>query len=273
MFLNELLDLNEAGSMIHWDYGDEDVNKTLMSLIKYNNGLWKSAKQRDYLTGPKGPMGGDFKNNGHQRRDYEFMDTHFGVKMDKKKDQYAIHTGGYVRWADYGSKSARSIGFYYVMDNLGVVAKYKLGWKYVGTSAGIDKAKTKLEWERPAKVDTSALETSEKEAKKSAEEKEKAAASTQYVGTPGEWIDDIKVKIEKIVDLGAGDYGERYMTVIKDDSGNTYNYFGWPKVSESGHEEIYKQDYVMRAKVKKHYVNKNNVKVTVLGYPKFRSKK
>lgn len=272
MLLNELLDLNEAGASIHWDYGDEEVNKTLNNLIKFNNGLWKSAKQRDFLTGPKGPMGGDFKNNGHQRRDYEFMDTHFGVKMDKKKDEFAIHTGGYVRWADYGSKSARSIGFYYVMDKLGVVRKYKLGWKYVGTSAGIDKAKTKLEWERPKDVDTSALETSEKDAAKASAEKEKAAAATKHVGQPGEWIEDISVKIEKIADLGAGDYGEKYMTIIKDNEGNTYNYFGWPKVSQ-GQEEMYKQDYVMRAKVKKHYVNKNGIKVTVIGYPKFKEKK
>ena len=29
----------------------------------------------------------------------------------------------------------------------------------------------------------------------------------------------------------------------------------------------------MRAKVKKHYVNKNGIKVTVVGYPKFGVKK
>ena len=87
-------------------------------------------------------------------------------------------------------------------------------------------------------------------------------------------IEDVKVKIEKMVDLGDGDYGIRWMTIIKDDQGNTYNYFGYPKLGGVGSaEDIYKGSWVMRAKVKKHYVNKNGIKVTVIGYPKFGAQK
>ena len=282
MFLRELLELNEGAPSIHWDFGAEDVAKTLNSLIKYNNGVWKSAKQRAFLTGPKGPMGGDFEKSGHQRRDYTNMKNWFGVEADEKKDQYVIQCSGYYRFAEYGSKSVRRFEFMYVMDEAGVVKKYKLGFHYgKGTakgSSGVDLSKTKVEWERTGKVNDKELKAADKAFKKEVatkeKEKAKAAADSQYVGEIGKWIEDVKVKIEKMVDLGDGDYGIRWMTIIKDEQGNTYNYFGYPKLGGVGSaEDIYKGSWVMRAKVKKHYVNKNGIKVTVIGYPKFGAQK
>jgi len=104
--------------------------------------------------------------------------------------------------------------------------------------------------------------------KNAADKKAEENSKSQYLGEPGKWIEDLIVKIEKVIDLGDGDYGTRWMTIMKDDMGNVLNYFGYPKV-DSGIDEKYEKRFSLRAKVKKHYVNKNGVKVTVVGYPKF----
>lgn len=279
MLLSEIL--QEYGAdypQYQWDHKDDERFKTLSSLVKYNNGVWKSAKQRDFLTGPKGIMGGDSKNSGHQRRDYESMKNWFGVEADPKKNQFVIQTAGSVAWAP-GKKAWKRFEWMWVLDDYGVVKKYKLGFEETGPgSSGVDKKKTKLEWERKGKIDTKAFDDSAKDKANADAAKDKAkkdaADKSQYVGKPGEWIDDKIVKIEKMVDLGEGNFGTRWMTIIKDEDGNTYNYFGWPKTGgDVSQEAIYKNTYSMRAKVKKHYVNKNGIKVTVVGYPKFGVKK
>lgn len=276
MLLSELLVEYGDYPKYQWDYKDDERFKTLSSLVKYNNGVWKSAKQRDFLTGKNGIMGGDASNNGHQRRDYDNMKNWFGVEADSKKNEYVIQTSGSVAWAP-GKKAWQRFEWMWVLDDYGVVKKYKLGFKITGPgSSGVDKKKTKLDWERSGKIDTKAFDDSAKEKAAAAAEREKVKKDTadksQFVGSLGEWIEDKIVKIEKIVDLGEGDYGIRWMTIIKDEDGNTYNYFGWPKINGTP-EEIYKGSYSMRAKVKKQYVNKNGIKVTVVGYPKFGVKK
>lgn len=279
MLLSEVLtEYGDDYPKYQWDFKADECFKTLSSLVKYNNGVWKSAKQRDFLTGPKGIMGGDFAKNGNQRRDYANMKNWFGVEADEKKNEYVISTAGSVAWAP-GKKAWKSFQWMWVLDDYGVVKKYKLGFKDTGPgSTGVDKKKTKLEWERTGKIDTKAFDDSTKEKADADASKEKAkkdaADKSQYVGKPGEWVEDKIVKIEKIINLGDGDYGPRLMSIIKDEEGNTYNYFGLPKVGNVGAtEDYYKETYVMRAKVKKHYENKNGIKVTVIGYPKFGVKK
>ncbi len=256
--------LNEAPTY-QWHYRDDERFKTLSSLIK-NNGVWKSAKQREFMTNPKGLLGGDFHDNGNQRRDYDFLKNNFNV--DINKHEFAIFISGSVQWAA-GKKAHQNFGWVFVMDDFGVVRKYKLGWKIHGESSfTIDKKKTKLEWERPLSIDSSKLEAEEKELKKAKDKKEEIKKSiadkSEFVGEIGKWIDNVSVKIEKIINLGSGDYGERYMTIVVDDDGHNYNYFGYPNGIEVG------ENAKMRAKVKKHYINKNGIKITVIGYPKFK---
>jgi hypothetical protein len=274
MLLSQIV-LTEAVT-VKWNFNDDERSKTLNSLIKYNNGLWKSAKQRDFLTSPKGIMGGEFPN-GSQRRDFANLKSFFNVDIDDKKTQYVIDVGGWVSWADYGSKSVKPFTYLFVLDNLGVVKKYKL--KYYMPAKGshqVDTKKTKLEWERPKNVDSSALEKDAKDLEitkaTKQKEQEQEAAKMVYLGNPGEWIEDLEVKIENIVDLGAGEWGTKWMTVIKDKNGNLLNYFGFPK-EVTNNDDYKNKQYLMRAKVKKHYVNKKGQKVTVVGYPKFKEKK
>ena len=272
MLLREIL--NEVGPPhAQWGRGDDERAKTLNSLIKYNNGVWKSAKQRDFLTSDKGILGGDFEDSrgyGHQRRDYPFLKSHFGV--DIKKPQYAIIVSGSMNFADYGSKGLRHFGNVFVMDDAGVVAKYKLAYTYgkgnLKGAASLDTKRIKLEWERSGKVDTKELDKASKamadEKKQREDDRKKENDKSDYIGSPGEWIKDLEVKIEKVVDLGPGEFGNRWMTIMKDNNSNVLNYFGYPKAETRDEKK-----FVLRAKVKKHYVNKNGVKVTVVGYPKF----
>lgn len=161
-----LLEYDRDYPKYQWSHGDEDRFKTLSSMVKYNNGLWKSVKQRNFLTGPKGSMGGDFTNNGHQRRDYENLKSWFGVEADSKNNEYVIQTDGSVAWAP-GKKAWKSFSWMWVLDDYGVVKKYKLGFKETGPgSSGIDKKKTKLEWERTGKIDTKEFDSADEEFKK-----------------------------------------------------------------------------------------------------------
>jgi hypothetical protein len=121
---------------------DQDTHSTLTSLIKSNDGQYKSVKQADFL------------NKRFTREnlwDSESAMKNFGIQLTA--DQFMVSTNAYVRWVGYGTKSVRPVTWMFVMDQHGVVAQYKLG--YVGDMRGgtsPDPAKTTTVWQRMAEV-------------------------------------------------------------------------------------------------------------------------
>lgn len=118
---------------------DADFHRTVKSLIKDNNGCYKSVKQANFLYK-------SFK----ERRDPDSVETVknlFGI--DIVDGQRVLMICGYTKWADYGSDSYRPVRWIYVYDKAGIVGEYKLG--YVGTmrkGTHPDPEKTKKLWTR-----------------------------------------------------------------------------------------------------------------------------
>lgn len=119
---------------------DADAFKSLSSLVKTNNGQYKSVKQAQFLD----------KVCRRARQGYDTPESvmnFYGIPMGA--DQYIVQTSAMTRWADYGSRSARPVTWIFVMDTHGVVAQYKLG--YVGdmrSGTSPDPKKTQKLWER-----------------------------------------------------------------------------------------------------------------------------
>lgn len=221
--------VNEAGGFNFSNENDAEIARNFGGLVKSNNGLFKSAKQAAFLkrkygwdiAGPSDPKwGGGFRDD---------VKKFFGI--DLQPGQKAISADGYVRWADYGSKSVRPVTWYYVVDDLGVVAKYKLGYKGSmrgGTSP--DPAKTKLEWKRPDNVDTSALQGdmknhSDEKAKQDAANAATAAAGS-HLGSEKDRVRGTTATIEGVWGPKEGAYGSYYINRLRDDAGKALLYFG-----------------------------------------------
>lgn len=123
---------------------DGDMYKTLSSLVKFNNGQFKSVKQAAYLT----------KMIKRHREGLDAVDSvrrNFGIDMTET--QWIATVDAYMRWTDYGSDSYRPVTWVFVMDEHGVVAQYKL--KYVGTmrkGTSPDPTKTQTLWQRVGEV-------------------------------------------------------------------------------------------------------------------------
>jgi hypothetical protein len=147
-------------SNFSWDNEEtSDVYKTLVNLINYNGGLWKSEKQA-YFFSPKvlswhGSEGDLFsethlgKTRINTRTDSEFLQSNFGITINP--GEYAIIIGGHVAHASYGSRSIRRVEWGIVLDKKGVVRKYRLHRKTNDRGGTwVDENKTELEWERDA---------------------------------------------------------------------------------------------------------------------------
>lgn len=123
---------------------DADAFKSLSSLVKTNNGQYKSFKQAQFLD--------KMYRRGRQGCDTaESVMKFFGIPL--AENQYLLETSATTRWADYGSRSVRPITWMFVMDVHGVVAQYKLG--YVGDmrqGTCPDPKKTQKLWERVGEV-------------------------------------------------------------------------------------------------------------------------
>lgn len=127
----------------NFELGSEDTFQTLKTLIKLNQGLFKSLKQSRFL----------FERYS-QNRPYDTVESvkkNFGI--DLAPGQCLAEVNASVRWADYGTRSWRPVCWMFVVDKYGVVAQYKL--KFVGesnTGTSPDPSKTQLLWERTCEV-------------------------------------------------------------------------------------------------------------------------
>mgnify|MGYP003377228585 CR=1 FL=1 len=121
---------------------DADVSKSLTYLINSNSGLFKSEAQKKFLMRTA-------LNTEDSRMSVE---RHMGVPVED--GQSTLMVDGYTRWADYGSRSYRRSGWVYVVDQYGVVAKYKLKFIYGngGRSSSVDPDGTECLFKRSPNV-------------------------------------------------------------------------------------------------------------------------
>lgn len=222
---------------------NEDCFKTISSMIKYNNGAWKSTKQRDYLTAKQFPFA-DFA----YPRDIENASKYYNVTM--VDGQYGFILEGETRWADYGRKSYRRVGWFFVMDDIGVVAKYKLHYSYDDKhgSSCININRTDCEWTRPEGV--SAPVAPEPEVK----------PETKHFGEIGQRYTAL-LKEVAYIDRGIGMFGNECLTIWKDEDGNTFYYNNCMSKID---KETCESGIMVSFKVKKHIINKKGDKATVV---------
>lgn len=194
---------------------DQDIDKSFSFLTKRNEGFFKSEAQKNFLLKQANATLGNPSENA-----WVDMAKMRGIEL--KDNEIFIDVSGYVRWADYGTKSIRRCGWVYVLDEYGVVAKYKLGYAYDKGYSCVDPKKTQWVWSRSAVAVLPVFE--------------KAVAEdvvTTHLGEVGEKI-DVVGKITKIASydktpMGHWDSAVGYKAEIQVGTA-TLIYWGFPQI-------------------------------------------
>lgn len=208
---------------------DSEIYRTFTGMVNNNNGLYKSSKQAAFVKRHYGWGAAENTYNNTFRSDVAAMKNFFGI--DLEPGQKAIGAGATAVWAKYGSRGQRPISWYFVVDDFGVVAKYKL--KYVGDmrqGTGPDPKKTTKEWQRDPSVDTSAL-TADMAAAGQAQAQKDAdnaviAARGKHVGQEKERMRGVAVTIEGSWGPKTSDWGSYYINKMRDPDGHALLHFG-----------------------------------------------
>lgn len=148
---------------------EEDLFRSMSSLVKFNNGLFKSEKQAAFLL----------------KRVFKFIDSDVVVAekrnwfgIDVLEGQFTLTINATMRWTDYGSRSIIPMMYVFVADEHGLVAQYKVpfnGNLRMGASPAPER--TKLLWTRPTDLALPEVKVAEKEAK--------PVATSHHIGQVG----------------------------------------------------------------------------------------
>lgn len=192
----------------------------------------------------------------------ETAKNYFGV--DITADQKMVTCDGMNRWADYGSRSLIPQMFIFVVDEHGIVSKWKVpfnGNLRIGASPDPERA-TKM-WERSVTVTTVV-----------------SAVTPVFIGPVSEHIGQAGDKVELEVEIisvrsfsgqrmGYWDSGVRFLTTMKSGD-NIIKYWGYPKFKNCP-ESLDKPEgmkAMMKAMIKDHGEYKG-LKDTVVSRPTF----
>lgn len=232
--------------MFKWNDCQVDAAKSVFSLIKTNNGFWKSDKQRSFI----------MKQMQMYYLIHKFDESNklaFGVELLSNQQAWCLD--GYIRWADYGRRSFREVTHMFVFDQYGIVAQYKLHRKYSsdGGSSSINSDKTEKIWNRDESIEKPVLVVTD------------IQNTSEHLGSVGEWL-ETAVTIKSIRSIGESYYGPTYQTRMVDDLGNMIIYWGVMKSTYCGEENI---KIKLRAKIKEHSEYKG-MKQTIVGYAKIK---
>ena len=202
-----------------FDFASQDEQNLFISLkglVNKNQGFFKTAKQAQFLF----RQYSERFNSYHTR---EQVTNHWAVPV--AADQVTVEATAYTRWADYGSRSVVPVLYVFVVDQLGVVAQYKVGGSgNLRDGWAPDASKTKLLWQRdPAAVAPFTLPT---EAEKAAEKA--AEPVSQWIGTVGHKV-DLTATLIRERDMGYGQFGQMFISVFRDAAGNIINV--WKKLN------------------------------------------
>lgn len=154
----------------HPDY--ENTYKSLSSLVKYNNGIFKSAKQAAFL----------LKTVFHKISTVDqIIDYHRFFGIDVSEGQYVIRLEASMRWVDYGSRSIIPIDYIFIADEFGIIKQYKLPYDgNLRDGAKPASRRIKTLWTRPTDVVLPVFETTQ--------EVKKDIPVSQFIGKIGERV-------------------------------------------------------------------------------------
>ena len=248
-------------------YGrDKDIFMSLKGLVNKNNGVWKSTKQRWFVTN-KLLFDEDLRKDRSQVKEF------FGIDIDPDAGEGLVTVDAVARWAAYGSRSQVPVRYGFVLDEYGVTRFYKIGNKgNMRDGASPDPSKTKLDWTRPDDADVQHLIPDPEEERKRKKQEfmgKLGVGSGNYIGTEGERLEigEVTLDFKKLMDSYEVAYNvayDKFWNVYKDSNGNVIYHNGKESPLEKG------QKAIMTASVKKHLVSKKGEKVTVVKIPKFK---
>lgn len=232
--------------MFQWNECQVDMAKSIFSMIKTNNGFWKSDKQRSFITK-------QMESYFYIHEAGESFTNNYGVEMVEGQQAWCLN--GHIRWADYGRRSFREVTHLFVFDQYGIVAQYKLHRNYSsdGGYSSINPSKTEKIWNRDESIEKPVLVVAE------------TKSTREHLSAVGEWLETV-VTVKSIRVVGESYYGPTYQTRMVDDLGNVIIYWGVMKNSYCGEEEF---KIKLRAKVKEHGEYKGT-KQTIVGYAKIK---
>lgn len=225
----------------------QETSPSFFSAMK-GDGFFKSIKQAEYLKKVAISHFGELANHFEQMHKYRTTEEH-----TLTEDQWIFEISAMVRWADYGSKSCRSVEWYLICDDFGIVKAWKLARSYdtSGKSSCLNPKKAKLIFQRAEGV-----EIPEHLVRKPVEVVEKDVVVSNHVGEVGK-RSVMNLKLNKVLE-NFGYYGMSYTHLFEDEKGNKVTWFGSKKIEEKiGEFAEYK------ATVKEHSVYKEQ-KVTLI---------
>jgi len=219
---------------------DAENHRTLQSLIKSNNGIFKSSKQRWYLlekawkhrqVGASGDLSGSF--------DSKKMRGFTGLK----KGDYLVEINAGMVFGKGTGQGYRRIEWGYVVDDVGVREKYKYGFIYTegGSASQLDLSKTKKEWTRQENDEVEAFR--EIVAQEDMNQKKKIQADiaqlnkSGYIGVIGERVKDLEVEVVR-QHFFETRFGQSSITVMKDEEGNILQHFGRNNLKKGDKKKI-----------------------------------
>ena len=217
---------------------DEEKGKSLASLVKYNNGCFKSDKQANFIS----RWACNFRVNEN------IKNTFANIGMELLEDgQYIIEVDASIRHAH--GRGVVPITYGYVMDKHGVLKKYRI--RYSRTSdTGYSPKSVEYVWVRDNNDIrfTPAPPTP-------AKAKEPVKVSS-WVGTVGK-REEFTVTVKRIIECETR-YGFSDLYIMEDSSGNVLKWF-----TSSFCEMEQGSTYNIKATVKDHS-EYNDVKETML---------
>jgi hypothetical protein len=223
---------NSFGEEMH-----KDQFMSLQSLIKNNDGLFKSEKQGKFIL-------------WKWTEDQEFVNdcwiTAHGIAREGMK--YVI-VDGFHSFGHGGGRGHRPALFLYELDQVGVVARYKGRFTGDINNGGTSLKSVEKDWEREAPVQPIAPKTAP-------EAPEKVESVSEYVGKVGERMKGLEVTVTFLKQFET-DFGLSTLHKFVDADGNVFTWFSSSKTLELG------EKYRMNAGVKKHEEYKE-VKQTIL---------
>lgn len=169
--------------------------------LKWNNGFFKSAKQRDF-----------------------YLSRNFDTKSQiiaLDAGQFYVSVDAHVRWVDYGRRSFRRVEWVFVFDKFGIVKQIKPKFNYTddGMSSWFS-GEIEVVWERDASIEAPVFE-------------EVAPKTSNHVGVVGQRF-NFRVKVAKVRSFGVDFYGNpKFQTVLETASGDQIVYWNLLKYKDA----------------------------------------
>jgi hypothetical protein len=220
-------------------YGEEigrDQFISLQRLLKLNDGLWKSEKQRKFIFS-KWTTDEEFVNDS-------WISKHINVQ---KSCKYII-IEGFVSFGHGMGKGHRPITYTYEVDHAGIKRRFRT--RYQGNMRdGVSIKNVEVDWERTVEVPDLPQEEPE------ASQEEKMVPVSQWFGEIGKRYNALKLTVKFTTGFDTA-YGYCFLNKMEDEEGNVFVWFS-SNCLETG------TTYTMNGTVKDHS-EYNEVKQTVL---------